>query len=330
MNVPTSSIAGVLCSGSIVHDTLVRPVDGAHWGTTTFVESMDPHVGGNGANTSIALARIGIPVRLLGAIGNDDRASFLLDTLRDSGVDTSAISTTDCPTAATIVIVNTQGDRQFLHRLGASEQAFGTPIDFSPSLTAGMAHYHLASLFLLPRLRSVAAETLRRARNAGLTTSLDTNWDPHGRWMLDIEPCLPHLDFLFLNEDEARMVTGSSDPKLAANVILAKGVRTAVMKLGSRGCAIYTPHQHIVCPAFDVHAKDTTGAGDSFVAGFLAALRRNGTLAEAGHFANAVGALSVQHIGAVAGVPSYPGIQAWIRSARLRSVQGGANGVNTQ
>jgi sugar/nucleoside kinase (ribokinase family) len=101
--------------------------------------------------------------------------------------------------------------------------------------------------------------------------------------------------------------------------------------LGPRGCAIYTGSSQILCPAFDVHATDTTGAGDCFVAGFLAALRRNATLAEAGHFANAVGALSVQQIGAVTGVPAYPQIQEWIRSARLNTNHGGgANAVNHQ
>ena len=67
--------------------------------------------------------------------------------------------------------------------------------------------------------------------------------------MRDLEPCLPHLDFLFLNEDEARMVTGTSDPGLAAAAVLEAGVRIAVMKLGPRGCAIYTGSSQILCPA---------------------------------------------------------------------------------
>jgi len=66
---------GVLCSGSIVYDILVRPVDNVEWGTTSFIDALESHPGGNGANTSVALARIGVPVRLLGAIGNDDRGS---------------------------------------------------------------------------------------------------------------------------------------------------------------------------------------------------------------------------------------------------------------
>ena len=310
---------GVLCSGSIVFDTLVRPVENPQWGTTTFVETIESHVGGNGANTSVALATIGTDVRLLGAVGRDEQGHFLLESLQRAGVDTHAVTLMSEPTAASIVMVNSAGDRKFLHRVGASATAFTAPVKFTPELTAGIAHYHLASLFILPNLRKHAPETLCRARAAGLITSLDTNWDPESRWMQDLAPCLPHLDIAFLNEDEARMATGTAEPCKAAEFLLDRGVRMAVLKLGARGCAIYTGSDEILCPAFDVEAKDTTGAGDCFVAGFLAALLRGTSLAEAGAFANAVAAFSVQTLGGVAGVRSYGEIQAWMRTARFKS-----------
>ena len=310
---------GVLCSGSIVYDTLVQPVDGLHWGTTRFMDSIDYHVGGNGANTARALAMLGNPVRLLGAIGNDDHGRFILGELRESGVDAEQVRQVEGPTAATVVLVKESGDRQFLHRLGASEQAFREPVEFTRELCLGMSHYHLASLFILPHVRAHGPEMLRRARAAGLTTSLDTNWDAEGAWMRTLEPCLADLDILFMNEDEALHITGSSDPETGARVVLGRGVRTAVMKLSRRGCAIYTGRDEIVCPAFDVAAKDTTGAGDSFVAGFLTARLRGASWAEAGRFANAVGALSVQKLGAVAGVLPFEATQTWMRSAPVQA-----------
>ena len=135
-----------------------------------------------------------------------------------------------------------------------------------------------------------------------------------------LAPSLPHLDLLFLNEDEARMVTGSADPAEAAKVVLDLGVRIAVIKLGHRGCAIYSSADELHCPAFDVEAKDTTGAGDCFVGGFLAARMRGGNLQEAGRLGNAVAALSVQQIGAVVDLPSYDEMQNWIGSAEVRNV----------
>jgi len=306
---------GVLCSGSIIYDTLVQPFDDSAWGTTRWVQSLEYHVGGNGANTARALAILGTPVRLLGTVGNDAQGRFVLQELKESGVDISAITQVGLPTAATVVLVNHSGNRQFLHRLGASIEAFREPLEFTQGLCAGVAHYHLASLFLLPNLRVGGPQMLRRARMAGLTTSLDTNWDAKGEWMRALEGCLPHLDILFMNEDEAFMVTGSKDPATGAEVVRRKGVRTAVMKLGGRGCAIYTGGHEILCPAFEVKAVDTTGAGDCFVAGFLTARQRGASWAEAGRFGNAVAALSVGKLGAVTGVLSLDETEAWMKSA---------------
>lgn len=308
---------GVLCSGSIIYDTLVQPFDDSAWGTTRWVQSLEYHVGGNGANTARALAILGTPVRLLGTVGNDVQGSFVLGELKESGVDTSAIAKVELPTAATVVLVNRSGNRQFLHRLGASVAAFREPLEFTPDLCAGRSHYHLASLFLLPNLRAGGSEILRRARVAGLTTSLDTNWDAEGEWMRALEGCLPHLDILFMNEDEAFMVTGSKDPATGAEVVLRKGARTAVMKLSGRGCAIYTEGREILCPAFEVKVVDTTGAGDCFVAGFLTARQRGASWAEAGRLGNAVAALSVGKLGAVTGVLPLKETETWMESAPI-------------
>ncbi|HXE15014.1 MAG TPA: carbohydrate kinase family protein [Bryobacteraceae bacterium] len=306
--------AGVLCSGSIVFDILVRPVNEVRWGTTNLVETIEYHVGGNGANTTIALASLGVPARLIGTVGNDDQARLVCARLQSAGVDTRWLRAADAPTAASIAVVNQSGERMFLHRLGASNVAFSSPVDFPLELLDGMRHYHLASLFVLPRLREHAAETLMRARRAGLATSLDTNWDPQGRWMRDLAPCLPHLDFLFVNEDEARMITGESSPSDAAPVLLSKGTRVVVIKLGASGCAIHTADRAFTCRGFAVDAKDTTGAGDCFVAGFLAARARGESLVDAGRFANAVAAKSVEKIGGAVGIPSYEEVKAWANS----------------
>jgi sugar/nucleoside kinase (ribokinase family) len=307
---------GVLCSGNMVCDTLVRAVDELYWGRTTFVDSIERHAGGNGASTSRALARLGVPVRLLTAVGSDDAANFLLETLARDGVDSSRIERVPGPSASTVAMVKSSGERKFFHCLGASKAAFAAPIEFTPELCAGMTHYHQASLFVLARLRARGPETLINARKFGLTTSFDTNWDPEGGWMKTLRPCLPHIDILFMNEAEAEMITGSTDPAAGAKVVLNEGLRIAVMMLGRRGCAIYTQSQEILSPAFAVEAKDTTGAGDCFVAGFLASHLNGASLAEAGEFANAVAALSVQRVGAVAGVLSRSETEAWIRHHR--------------
>ena len=310
---------GVLCSGSIVLDILLLPVEDSGWGTTTFVESLEYHVGGNGANTARALAALGTPARLLGVVGNDDQGRSAMQTIASAGVDVSAIRSERQPTATSVVMVNGRGDRKFLHRLGASAAAFADGVEFTPEITCGMSHYHLASLFVLPQIRQHAGQILRDARAAGLTTSVDVNWDATGQWMITLAPCLPDLDVLFLNEDEARMVTGCRGAAPAAEAVLELGVRAVVIKLGERGCAIYTPDREVLCPAFEIEVRDTTGAGDCFAAGFLTAWLGGSDLHEAGDFGNAVAALSVQKLGAVVGIPSADSVRRWMGQARVRA-----------
>lgn len=312
---------GVLCCGNIVYDTVVKAVDELDWSqATTFVDAMEYRCGGSGASTARTLGILGIPVRLLSAVGSDDQARFVLEAIRASGVDTTYIRRESVPTAATVALVNSRGDRKFFHRLGASGEAFAEPVKLSAELCDGMSHFHLAGVFVLPRLRVQAEHVLRRAREAGLTRSLDTNWDPQGKWMATLEPCLPHLDLLFMNENEACMITGYANPALSAREVLARGVRACIVKLGSRGCAVYTADREIFCPAFDVEVKDTTGAGDCFAGGFLAARQRGASLADAGQFANAVAALSVRKMGAVEGILPMAETEAWMRAITLREV----------
>jgi sugar/nucleoside kinase (ribokinase family) len=211
-------------------------------------------------------------------------------------------------------MVNSSGDRMFLHRLGASSEALAEPVQFTSEVTRGISHFHLGSVFGLPNLRPHTADLMRRAREAGLATSVDTQWDTLGRWMADLAPCLPHTDLLFMNEDEARMLTGTSEPARAAEVIRGHGARTVVLKLSARGCAVFGSGLDIECPAFDVPVVDTTGAGDCFAGAFLAVLLRDRSYAEAARFANAVGAFTIQQLGAVEGVRSFEETEAWMRS----------------
>jgi len=317
-------MSGVLCCGNLVIDILVRPVDRFPWGTTTLVDSIEQHLGGNGASTSYTLGKVGTPVRLISMAGRDAFGDLALSRLVSAGVDTQWIARSQAPTATTVVLVDSSGNRMFFHRLGASAEAFAEPVEFTPEVTRGMSHFHLASVFGLPKLRPHIADLLRRAREAGLATSVDTQWDTLGRWMQDLAPCLPYTDLLFMNEDEARMLTGTSEPARVAGVMQEHGARTVVVKLSGRGCAVFGPGVAIECPAFDVPVVDTTGAGDCFAGAFLASRLRDRSYAEAAKFANAAGALVIQQLGAVEGVRSYEETEEWMRSARLTDrFQGG-------
>ncbi len=311
--------AGVLCTGNVVFDMLVHPVDKLAWGATTWVETIGHSMGGNGANTSYALARLEVPVRLMSVVGDDNYGDEMLSGLRMVGVDTRGVNRQWGASATTISLVRSNGDRLFLHKPGVNLYAFPEPLEFSPWLLQGVSRYHLANPFALPAFRSHAMETLRRAKAAGLLTSVDAAWDSQGRWMQDLGPCLAHVDLLFVNEEEAHMLTGTEDPMAAAKALRKAGASVVVVKLGAKGCAVYSGSEEFQVPAFEVEVVDTTGAGDCFAGGFLAALQRGLSLQDAARAANAVGALSVRRVGSVAGLLSWDETEEWMAMGRARA-----------
>jgi sugar/nucleoside kinase (ribokinase family) len=295
-------MAGVLCSGNLVCDVLLRPVGDIPHGATVLVERIEQHMGGNASNTSYALGRLGVRARVLGMLGQDAFGEFVLAQLHSAGVDTSFVQRSEGPTCVTVVLVDTRGTRTMLQCLGSSAEFRIDPAKFPGPFAEGMSHYHLASPFGLPLLRPLQPELLRRAREAGLSTSLDAQWDTTGKWREHIAPCLKHVDIFFANEDEARMLTGFSDPAPAAANLRQLGAAVVVIKLGARGCAVFTPDGEIRSPAAEVPVVDTTGAGDCFVAGFLSALERGGSYEDAARLGNHVASFSVQKLGAVEGL----------------------------
>lgn len=311
--------AGVLCTGNVVFDMLVHPVDQLRWGATTWVETIGHSMGGNGANTSYALACLGVPVRLVSVVGDDNFGDEMLAGLRSAGVDTRPVSRSYGASATTISLVKSDGNRLFLHKPGVNLYALAEPIEFTNGLLQGVSRYHVANPFSLPAFRAHTAESLRRARAAGLATSLDAAWDSQGRWLEDLGASLPYVDLLFVNEEECRMLTGLESPREGAQELLKAGAGAVVVKLGPEGCMVLAGGEEFSVPAFAVEVVDTTGAGDCFAGGFLAALQRGLPLRDAASFANAVGGLSVRRVGSVAGLFSWEETEEWIGMHKVRS-----------
>ena len=294
---------GLLCSGNIVVDRILWPVNGIRWGASVWVKPFVRSLGGNGANTAYAAAKMGTPVRLLGMVGEDEDGKFARDVLESAGVDLTGLQTGADSTAATVALVNDSGERCFLHSPGVSQIVFDGPIEFTPELAQNCSHYHLASPFSLPKQRPHLEETLRRAKAAGLQTSVDTQWDSHGGWMRDLAPSLPFVDLLFVNQLEAQMLTDCSDPSAAAHSLQRKGASIVVIKLGAEGCGVFAGEDENFSPAFDLPVVDTTGAGDCFVGAFLASLMRGSDFQTSATLANAAAGLSIGELGSSPGVP---------------------------
>jgi sugar/nucleoside kinase (ribokinase family) len=146
--------------------------------------------------------------------------------------------------------------------------------DLDDSWLQSCRHWHLASIFLLRSLRTFWPEWIAKCRKAGLSTSLDPNWDPEKSWE-GVHELLPHIDVLLPNDAEARALTGESDVWKAARVLAAEGPLT-VVKCGENGAIAVKGNQSwqisgSECQESPLIVADTTGAGDNFDAGFLRA-----------------------------------------------------------
>jgi sugar/nucleoside kinase (ribokinase family) len=298
------TITGVVCLGNICFDIPVWPVERVEWNQTVWVETITGSPGGNGANTSYTLATMEVPVRLIGSVGNDPRGDELIGILAGSRVDVSSVTRSPLPTTTTVAVIARNGDRSFLHRPGSSHDVSLEQVDVSSSLPA-YSHFHFANPFALPKIRAYCGAIMLRAKEAGLTTSLDTGWDSQSRWMLDVGPALGNTDVLFVNEGELNQLGGLEQ-------LRHSGAREIVVKRGPAGCSVYDLNGGHHFPAFEVAARDTTGAGDGFAGAYLAAIYHGLDRRQAAAFANATGALIVEQIGATTGVRSFAETLGWM------------------
>jgi sugar/nucleoside kinase (ribokinase family) len=297
-----------------VADVLARPVDQlAPSGTSQPLEDVLLGPGGNGVNTAIALARLGVSVGIAAAIGEDQFGQLLRDRVRAEGIDVSGIvSIGGAKTSTSIVLIESTGERRFLHLRGVNAFFSGEHLDWKQIAGAKILHY--ASAFALPAFDPAYLEpTLKRARELGSLTSVNICWDVRGRWLKLIQPALAHTDFIFPNREEGRQLTGESEPAAIAASLRAFGVKTVIVKLGAAGCYVESAQGSFTVPGFAVQPVDTTGAGDCFAAGFLAAISRGQALEDAARYANAAGALATLGLGGADSAPTISQLEDFLR-----------------
>ncbi|MDR7438375.1 MAG: carbohydrate kinase family protein [Armatimonadota bacterium] len=308
----------VLSAGILVADVIVRTVEA--WpevGRLRVVESIELHSGGLAHTTAVTLAKLGVSTAVVGRVGADVFGRYLIEVLRQNGVESHVIPDPEAGTSVTVVAVAPGGERSFLHFVGANARL--VPEDVPDHLLAAVQVLHLGGYFVLPGLDGPpAAQLLARARAHGCRTSVDVAWDVQGRWMEALRPCLAYLDVLFANQDEVAQLTGARTPEHAAALLRERGVGIVAVKLGERGAYVDAGEWRGWVPAFEVPVVDTTGAGDAFCGGFLAAWLRGWRWEEVTRFANAVGALCVTAVGGATGVRSLEETLDFLRRARVR------------
>ena len=293
-------VVGDLNPDAIVAGEAIEPAFGQ---TERLADAGTLALGGSGGIVSSGAARLGLRVAHVGVVGDDAAGRFVLDELRERGVDVAWCRVD--PTRATgITVALSRGDdRAMLTSPGAI--AALRPEDVPAAALGQARHVHMSSFFLQDGLRDGAAELLASARAGGATTSLDSGWDPLDEWAGGLDAALSATDVFLPNGAEARRIAGADDPEHALDRLSAR-VPTVAVKLGERGAIARRGSERAAATPPPVSAIDATGAGDSFAAGFLRGVLDGLPLAETLSLAVACGTLSTRALG---GVDAQPGLE---------------------
>src|SRR5436190_3294389 len=225
-------------------------------------------IGGSGAIVAAGAARLGLRAALIALVGDDALGRIQLGALRARGVDLTGVVVSPNVSTGLSVILSRGEDRAILTSLGSIDALRAQSVD--RELLRSARHVHVSSYFLQVGLHEGLAALLREAREAGASVSLDTNWDPAGDWDGGLASVLPLVDCLLPNGEEAQRIAGKASLAAAAADLAAR-VPTVAIKLGAAGGMARSGPDSARCEAPPTEVVDTTGAGDSFDAGFIAA-----------------------------------------------------------
>ncbi len=293
----------VLSLGIYVTDVLGRPIDNfPEKGKLVLFDELEIHAGGCANNTAIALSRLGVSVGAMGKIGNDHFGELILQSLTENRVDTTGIlQDVHTNTSFTFVSIASDGERSFCHFIGANGELNEGDLNWDIIKTTKILH--IAGAFVMPKFDGhPMANVLQKAKGLGITTSLDTTWDASGKWLETLEPCLPYVDIFLPSLTEAEHLTGLFEPRDISHFLRNYGIHTIGIKMGEQGSYVSTPEEELFVPAYSVNIVDATGAGDAYVAGFLAGKVKGWDLKTTAELASATGAACVTQIGTTAGI----------------------------
>ncbi len=307
----------LLCVGLTTLDVLARPIDALpeHEGTR-LVDEIEAIPAGTAGGTALVAAKLGVPTALLTALGDDRPGRFLRMIYAEAGVDLSLVATrSDRRTSTTVLAIDSAGRRPNFHALGAS--TFTQVSDAALIAARGVRFVHYGGVGGPQLDGGAGAALLAAAKEAGAMVTCDVI-SPGPRVREELARLLPHVDWFMPSLPEALSIAGASDAEGAAKAFLALGARGCVFKDGARGSLLLAGGERARIPAFAVAVRDTTSCGDSYCAGFLAALDRGFDPREACRFATATAALVAGGLGTLGKLESFAQAEAAMRSLPVR------------
>lgn len=266
-------------------------------------------LGSASAIFSCGVAKLGRRVTFVSRIGSDEFGEFCIAELARKGVSTERIFVDSESRTGVTVVMSTPEDRALVTYLGAIAEFEFTDVPLD--VLHGHRHLHMSSYYLQTALQPDFGRLMEAAKQAGLTTSFDPNSDPDQARNESIFEVIKHSDILFLNEQEAKLLSWTNDIRSACER-LGRFCSLVVVKLGGEGAIAYRKGEFVTANGFPVEAVDTTGAGDSFAAGFVHAFLDDRDTEECLMVGNACGALSATKPGGTDGQPDADELETFL------------------
>ncbi|MFW9996335.1 MAG: carbohydrate kinase family protein [Candidatus Odinarchaeota archaeon] len=300
----------VIGLGEVVIDLLVKIPSFPEPDEKLYVISTEKQAGGVTANFCVGVARQGLRVAFIGAVGDDFDGQFLRTMLvKENVADEFLVSLEDRVTPVNIVMVTEDGDKAIL-------QSENMRLTVPPSelITAELvqkaSHLHLTAINFETALKAV-----KLAKDGGLTISLDLEAQVVRDYVEELPELLEYVDLLIPNKRGASEFTGIEDPTKSSLKLLEYGSKAVIMTLGSEGAILSTRTKQKYFPAYEIeNVVDTTGAGDAFNAGFITGFLLGKTLEESIKRGQATAVLKIQGMGAQEPLPTSDLVDEFLRA----------------
>lgn len=288
--------------GLYILDILGRPIERIpDGGNVEFIDEIRLTVAGTAGGTVVDLAKLGLKCQAVGAVGDDEKADFVLNHMAKAGIDCRLMRQVEgVETSATILNVRPNGERPALHCRGASDH-----FDVSPDILADVLDcrfLHLGGTGLLAKMDGdPSRRLLLAAQQAGCVTTWDLVGAGPDSWKF-VEPLLPHIDYFVPSIEEAEILSGVTGVEENIQFFQSRGVKCCVLTMGAEGSMIANGDDRVHVPVYDIDVVDTTGCGDAYTAGFIAGLADGRSLLECGHLGTASASLVASGLGSDAGI----------------------------
>ncbi len=308
--------SGLLTIGLTTLDVVARPVDAlTHTERAVLIDGIACVPAGTAGGAAMVAAKLGVPTTIVGAVGDDLIGRFVRLGFESVGIDTRLLVTQAGErTSTTLLTVESDGQRSSYHAAGAGGGASISDAVVAAACASGFVHY--AAVGGRDTDGGAGADLLKAARAAGAVVTCDLI-SPRRSAREELPRLLPHVDYFMPSAAEAVFLSGVEDLAGAAEFFRGLGAGGCIIKNGGEGSYVSVGDERRTIPAHAIRPIDTTSCGDSYCAGFIAALSRGWSPIDACRFATATAALVAQGLGTLGKLESFAETEKVMRKANL-------------